>query len=445
MSNALSIPRMIDSESLRAYQWRIFVMLFLVAIFDGFDTQAIAYTGPAITQAFGLAAGALAPILTAGVVGMAIGAMTLGLIGDKFGRRPALLGGIAVFGGASLLTAFASTTDQILVLRFFAGLGMGGCTPVLLALASEYGPARNRGAIMTGLLLGLPGGAIVGGLLAARMLPVIGWDGIFLVGGVAPLILLVLLAIALPESLQYLVNRGGAARFARVRGILARIVSVPLPDQATFTVPEVAARTGVAALFSVGNGRNTIAIWVTYFFNWIAWFMFLSWLPIILKASGLPAVDAPMGTVIVNSVFIAFAIPLSILLPRLNTRRLLISLFGFGVAICVGLYYSGTNWTQVFFLVGAAGLGIGGQQIVLNYLVVGTYPTALRATATGWAIGCGRMGAIVGSAIGGQVLALVGTSGFYLSLALPLIVAALAVTLIRPGREAFDPVLTMAH
>ncbi|KAB2962248.1 MFS transporter [Zoogloea sp.] len=445
MSTDISIPGLIDDTPLGAYHWRLFGLLFVIALFDGFDTQAIAYTAPAITQAFGLAGGALAPIMTAGVVGMAIGAMSLGLIGDKIGRRPALLGGVTVFSLATLMTAFAASTGQIIVLRFIAGLGMGGCTPVLLALAAEYAPSKYRGSVMTGLLLGLPAGAMLGGLLAARMLPAIGWQGIFLAGGIAPLALLGLLVPALPESLQYLVSKGGASRLARVRETLKRMAAT-LPDaEAAFSIPESGVKTSVKALFTPGNRRNTVAIWATYFFNWVAWFLFLSWLPTVLKAGGLPAGDAPMGTVTVNFAFIVCAIPLSVFLPRLNIRLLLGCMFAIGLLVCLGLHFSGTNWTWVFIFIAAAGFGIGGQQIVLNYLVVGSYPTALRATATGWAIGSGRVGAIIGSFIGGQILADGGPSGFYLSLMLPLALAAVAVFIIRPRGEAIDPASAIGH
>ncbi|WP_310678134.1 MFS transporter, partial [Burkholderia multivorans] len=172
-----SIPAWIDDAPLGAFQIRVLALCVLIALLDGFDTQAIAFTGPAILASFALPSGALAPILTAGIVGMTIGAMTLGLVGDRIGRRPAIMIGLALFGAATLATAWASSPSQILVLRFIAGLGMGGCTPVLLALAAEYCPARLRGAVMTGVLLGLPAGAMLGGLLAARMLPAIGWQG----------------------------------------------------------------------------------------------------------------------------------------------------------------------------------------------------------------------------------------------------------------------------
>lgn len=428
MAATLSIPALIDQERVSAFQWRVLILCFLIALFDGFDTQAMAFTGPAILAAFNLQSGELAPILTAGIVGMAIGAMSLGLIGDRIGRRPAAMLGVAVFAIATLLTAAATETWHILALRFIAGLGMGGCTPIVLALAAEYVPARLRGTVITGVLLGLPAGAMLGGLLAARMLPVIGWEGIFIVGGVAPLILLVALVALLPESLQFKAMRGDAAGQDYVRRILAKITRQPLASGAKFSVPEDAkVRASVKALFSDGYARKTLAIWTVYLLNWVAWFMLLSWLPTVLKAAGLPADQAPMGTFAVNLVFIICAIPLSAVMPRVSTRSLLIVLFILGIVVALGLGYAGTNWTLVFILVGAAGLGIGGQQLALNYLVIGAYPTALRATATGWSIGIGRAGAIIGSAIGGSILTLLGPSGFFMALAIPLLGALLAV------------------
>lgn len=443
-----AIPSLIDNERLGAFQWRVLALCFVIALFDGFDTQAIAFTGPAILAAFGLPAGALAPILTAGIVGMTIGAMTLGMVGDRLGRRPTIMLSLAIFGCATLVTAWSTDTSHILVLRFIAGLGMGGCTPVLLALAAEYGPARHRGAIMTGVLLGLPAGAMLGGLLAVRMLPLIGWEGIFIVGGAAPLVMLVAIALLLPESLYFRATRGDAAGQRYIVRVLSKIVSRPLPADVRFTVPESAvARASVRALLSDGNAGKTLAIWAIYLLNWVAWFMLLSWLPTVLKAAGLPAADAPLGTVIVNAVFIVCAVPLSFLLPRVDTRRLLAAMFAVGivVALGLGLGLAGQNWWLVFVLVGVAGFGVGGQQIALNYLIVGAYPTALRATATGWSIGMGRAGAILGSAIGGGFLAWGGPQGFFMALALPLIGAGIAVLSLRLTQAAEGTELPASH
>ncbi|MCS3806842.1 AAHS family 4-hydroxybenzoate transporter-like MFS transporter [Chromobacterium alkanivorans] len=432
MKATLSIPGLIDQEAMSALQWRVLVLCFLIALFDGFDTQAMAFTGPAILDAFKLQSRDLAPILTAGIVGMVFGAMMLGQLGDKIGRRPAAMLGVAVFGAATLLTASATETWQILALRFIAGLGMGGCTPVVLALAAEYTPARWRGAVVTGVLLGLPAGAMLGGLLAAKMLPVIGWQGIFIIGGTAPLLLLLALAVLLPESLHFKAVRGDEAGQRYVAKTLARIVAQPLPADIRFTLPEDASIHGsVRGLFADGYARKTLAIWSVYLLNWVAWFMLLSWLPTVLKTAGLPTAQAPMGTFVVNLAFIVFAVPLSYLLPRLSIRSLLIAMFALGVATALGLGYAGANWTLVFLLLGLAGLGVGGQQLALNYWVISVYPTALRATASGWSIGMGRAGAIIGSAVGGSFLSWLGPAGFFMVLAIPLLGALLAVLMVE--------------
>lgn len=440
-----SIPELIDSTRVSTFQWRVFSLCFFVAILDGFDTQAIAFTGPSIIQAFGLGAGALAPILTAGIVGMVLGAMILGLMGDKFGRRPTIIGSVALFAVASLATAFVQTTDQILVLRFIAGLGMGGATPVVLSLAAEYGSAKHRGTIMTTVLLGLPAGAILGGLLAAKMLPSVGWQGIFAVGGIVPLVLVVVLMFALPESLYFLTRHRTNVSLEKIRKIVAKITQKPISAGSAYSVPEIDVKTGVASLFSGGLARNTLGIWTIYLFNWVAWFMFLSWLPTVLKTTGLPAEQAPMGTVAVNAVFVVCAIPLSIILPKINIRLLLLVLFLFGIALCLGLANSGTNWALVFVLAGLAGVGIGGQQIVLNYMVAQAYPTALRATATGWAIALGRVGAIIGSASGGWFLEHGGPAGYYSALIVPLAIAAAALMIIRVQPDALENQPLAAH
>lgn len=424
----LSLTELIGEAPISLFQWRIFVLCFLIAIFDGFDTQAIAFTGPEIIKYFQLSSGGLAPIMTAGTVGMVLGAMILGIIGDKIGRRPALLGAVFVFGIATFLTAFVNSTDHILLLRFIAGLGMGGATPVLLSLVAEYAPIKHRGTSMTVVLLGLPAGAIIGGLLAAKVMPLIGWQGIFVAGGITPLILLVFLVFLLPESLHHLsLNH---ANEGKVKNILQKIL--PLIPEGHFSTDEPKSeKISVLGLLNKELARNTIAVWMVYFFNWVSWFLLLSWLPTVLKVSGLAADQAPMGTVVVNSVFIICALPLAAILPKFNIRSILIGLFVLGISVCIGLYFSGNTWFWIFVFAGLAGLGIGGQQIVLNYLIAKVYPTSLRATATGWSIGCGRIGAILGAASGGYILDSFGPSGFYLALIVPLIFALCALMFIR--------------
>jgi AAHS family 4-hydroxybenzoate transporter-like MFS transporter len=419
---------MLDESSMSGLQWRVVILCFMVTLLDGFDTQIIAYTGPAIADTFAMSPTDMSYIFIAGTLGMALGAMSLGIIGDRIGRRMAIFGSMVLFGGCSLGIAFAHSPTQVVILRFLAGLGMGGATPVVLAMAAEYSSARLRGAVLTGVLLGLAGGAMIGGLLAAGWLPLLGWRGMYIVGGAIPLVLLAICALALPESVQFLASRGRPDDLLRARGIVGLLTGKTVALDAGFVVPPAIVKGSVKALFGREFRTSTIAIWAIYLFNWIAWFMFLLWLPTVLTQAGLEKPSAALGTVIVNGAFLVYGIPLSIFLPRIDIRRTLGFMCIIGIAICAGLSAVGTNWTMVFVLLAGASFGIGGQQLVLNYVISDTYPTELRATA----IGIGRMGAIIGSALGGWMLQAGGISGFYLGLTVPLLIALLSIVLIQP-------------
>lgn len=202
-------------------------------------------------------------------------------------------------------------------------------------------------------------------------------------------------------------------------------------------------RGSVQALFSPRFRKITIAVFSTYLLNWIAGYLLLLWLPTALTTLGVDKSTAALDTVAVNGGFILFAIPLSLLLPRVNARNLLLAMFASGIAISIGLALAGTNFALVFLLIGMAGFGIGGQQLALNYLIVNAYPAQLRSTATGWGIGIGRSGTIIGSAPGGTLLTGLGVSGYFLCLAVPLVLAGLT-TLAVSRRQGAPPTQSQA-
>jgi AAHS family 4-hydroxybenzoate transporter-like MFS transporter len=413
-------------------RWSIVILCFLVALLDGFDTQSIAFVGPAIAEDFGLQATDMTWVIAASTVGMCVGAMSLGTFGDRIGRKKTILLALALFGVFSLAGAFAQSLEHIVILRFLIGLGMGGATPALLALTAEFSPKSRRGTFMTLVLLGLPGGALLGGLVAAAWLPVMGWRGIFLIGGVLPLALVPVCIKMLSESPVFLVTKATPEADAQARKIMASVSASPVdPHAVLMTHDKKEERSSVAALFSAKYRMVTIAVFATYLLNWIAWYLLLLWMPSALKTLGLAASQAAMGTVTVNGAFILFAVPLSIILPKVNARKLLLVMFAAGILIALGLGLAGSNFPLVFLLIGLAGFGIGGQQLALNYLIANAYPTQLRATATGWGIGIGRLGSIVGSALGGIILTGLGASGYFMTLAVPLVLAGLATLLVR--------------
>lgn len=429
---AYNVQDVIDNTPMGIKRWSIVVLCFVIALLDGFDTQSIAFIGPAIAEDFGLQATDMTWVITASTVGMCVGAMSLGTFGDRIGRKKTILLALALFGVFSLAGAFAQSLEQIVILRFLIGLGMGGATPALLALTAEYSPKSRRGTFMTLVLLGLPGGALLGGLVAAAWLPVMGWRGIFLAGGVLPLAMVLVCSKILSESPIFLAAKGTSAADAQARQIMASISGSPVsPDAVLATNDKMQERSSVAVLFSAKYRMVTIAVFATYLLNWIAWFLLLLWMPTALKMLGLAGSQAAMGTVTVNGAFILFAIPLSIILPKVNPRKLLLVMFAAGIVIALGLGLAGSNFALVFVLIGLAGFGIGGQQLALNYLIANAYPTQLRATATGWGIGIGRLGSIVGSALGGLILTGLGVSGYFMALAVPLVLAGLATLMVR--------------
>src|SRR6478609_1196385 len=429
---AYNVQDVIDNTPMGFKRWSIVVLCFVIALLDGFDTQSIAFIGPAIAEDFGLQATDMTWVITASTVGMCVGAMSLGTFGDRIGRKKTILLALALFGVFSLAGAFAQSLEQIVILRFLIGLGMGGATPALLALTAEYSPKSRRGTFMTLVLLGLPGGALLGGLVAAAWLPVMGWRGIFLAGGVLPLAMVLVCSKILSESPIFLAAKGTSAADAQARQIMASISGSPVsPDAVLATNDKMQERSSVAALFSAKYRMVTIAVFATYLLNWIAWFLLLLWMPTALKMLGLAGSQAAMGTVTVNGAFILFAIPLSIILPKVNPRKLLLVMFAAGIVIALGLGLAGSNFALVFVLIGLAGFGIGGQQLALNYLIANAYPTQLRATATGWGIGIGRLGSIVGSALGGLILTGLGVYGYFMALAVPLVLAGLATLMVR--------------
>ncbi|GAB4355399.1 MAG: aromatic acid/H+ symport family MFS transporter [Immundisolibacter sp.] len=433
----VQLPQWFDTTRFGGYQVQVVVLCFVVTLFDGFDTQAIAFAGPALSQAMGVGPRGLAPIVTAGVAGMALGAVLFGPVGDRYGRRAAVLLATAMFGVFSLLTAAADGIWQLIVWRFLTGIGMGGAAPNVYTLASEFSPSRHRGLVMLLAGLGLPVGAIVGGLLAGWVIPVWGWQAVFVIGGVAPLAALPVLMRVFPESPYYLVRR---ERQAQLRRLLARVAPQSAPSADTvFGLPEPSTTVGAAALLSSELRHNTLAIWATYFFNWVAWFGLVLWIPSVLNAAGLPKEQAGLATVTLNGAALVFMLPLAWWLPRLPVRRVILWLLTGALVVSAALALAtgvgSVDWPLVFAAVGLSGLLVGGPQIALNYLAVSIYPTAVRASGVGWAIGLGRLGTVAGGAAGGLVLAAFGPQGFFWALMVPLSLAGFAALAVRDERS----------
>jgi AAHS family 4-hydroxybenzoate transporter-like MFS transporter len=409
----LDIRRFIDDRPVSRYQLLVAMMCGLIVFVDGFDAQAMGFVAPALTAAMKISRGVLGPVISSGLVGMMIGALVSGPLADRIGRKPVLLGCTLIFGIGSLFTATAQSVDTLMAYRLVTGLGMGGAMPNAIALTSEYMPRRRRAGAVTTMICGFSLGAAVGGFVAASIIPRFGWPSVFIVGGIIPILIAIASVPLLPESIRFLVVRGRDD--SRARDSLARIaqgepIVGPLsPGQDEHPSTRLGAGAVgafiVAELFRAGRAVGTILIWVIYFMNLLNLYFLNSWLPTIISDAGIPVDTAIRLTSLFQIGGIAGAIVLGRLLDRRFSFWILAGCYAWAAAFVYSIGHTGASVPLLAVTITCAGVGIIGGQNASHALSSEFYPTAIRSTGVGWALGIGRIGSIVGPVVGGVLLA----------------------------------------
>lgn len=435
--NALSVQQFIDQQPFSALQKRLLALCFLVVAIDGFDTASIGFIAPALRGEWHLSAAALAPLFGAGLFGLMAGALLLGPLADRHGRKPILILSVAFFGLTSLLSSFATDMTTLLVLRLLTGLGLGGAMPTTITLTSEYCPQARRASLVTLMFCGFTIGSALGGLVAAQLLATVGWRGILLIGGVLPLLLVPALLFLLPESLRWLVLRGrdGGAIAARIAGGAGAVPPLTVSDAKLPGSP-------VSQLFRPGLIGGTLLLWTTFFMSLLIIYLLSSWLPTILNAAGHSLSQASF----ISSAFqiggTAGAILLGRWMDRFRPHRVLAVAYG-AAALCIAAVGVATDNVPLLVLaVFGVGFGVSGSQVGANALAAAFYPTTSRATGVSWASAIGRSGSVLGSMVGGALLAAeLSNQTIFLLLAVPALLAAAALLAMgrlrgRAGPEA---------
>ena len=434
---AINVTEFIDGKKLSGFQIAVFALCALIVLIDGFDTQAIGYVAPAIVRSWRVSRAALTPVFSAGLFGLMLGALAFGPLADRFGRKPVLIFCTLFFGAMSLLTATASSIPSLVAFRFITGLGLGGAMPNAIALTTEYAPHRLRATAVMIMFCGFSLGAALGGLAAASFISHYGWKSVFVVGGVVPCLAFPLLAALVPESIRYLVVQGGGRE--KVARILARIdPGSALPADATFTVEEHKAKGFVVKqLFAQGRTAFTLLIWVVFFMSLLDLYFLTNWLPTIISEAGIPVgraalitamyqVGGTVGTLLLGRLFDRFA-PFFMLALTYLTAAIFVLLIG----------ATGASLAALVLTVFGAGFCVVGGQIGANALTANSYPTAIRSTGVGWALGIGRIGSIIGPIIGGLLLSLRWpTRQIFLVAAIPVVIASVAALGIHFLRRA---------
>jgi AAHS family 4-hydroxybenzoate transporter-like MFS transporter len=399
----LTVNEIIDSQPLSRLQLNAIALCSLVLLLDGFDTQAMGFLVPPIAEELGIPLSAFGPVLSAGLFGLMIGAMSAGPIADRWGRRSAIIVSSLVFGAFSLLTPLADSIGELVALRLLTGLGLGGAMPNAVALASEYAPKRLQAFLVPGIFAGMAGGAVLASLVGGALIPVWGWRSVFVVGGILPIALALLLVKVLPESVRFLTATGADPR--RVAAILRHIAphlgDVPLG-------PPGAAPTGVpvAQLFTEGRTLGTLLLWIPFFMNLLILYFILSWLPSLLRQAGMP-VSAGVTAVMTFSIGgIVGAIVQGPLMKATGVFPAMIAEFAVSLALVLLASVTFANFQVMMAVTFILGISVQGAQAGLNVLSAMYYPTVIRSTGVGWALGIGRIGSIVGPLIGGFMLSM---------------------------------------
>jgi MFS transporter, AAHS family, 4-hydroxybenzoate transporter len=402
---AIDVVAFIDQQPVGAFQLKLLATCAAVLFLDGFDTTAIGYVAPALAGEWHLTKAALGPVFSAGLFGLMIGALLFGPLADRIGRRKIIIFSTLAFGLGSFATAFVWDVDGLLAIRFLTGLGLGGAMPNAIAMTSEFNPRRRRATMVMIMFCGFSVGAALGGLIAAALIPAFGWRSVFVVGGVAPLLLVPVLAWQLPESVRFLVLAGRAPQ--RVAELLRLIGPKAGFTAATRFFVDEPALTGIPVLHLFRSRRTpaTLLLWVVFFMSLLDLYFLSNWLPTVLNDLGASVSAAALiGSMLqVGGIVGTFA--LGRIIDRFSFRALALVYFiaVFAIGAIGHLSHSAILATLAIFV---AGFCVVGGQIAANALAAGYYPTAVRATGVGWALGIGRVGSIIGPLVGGILLSL---------------------------------------
>jgi AAHS family 4-hydroxybenzoate transporter-like MFS transporter len=402
----INVAAVIDDSRISRFQFIIFIISVLIVMCDGFDTQAVAYVAPSMVAEWKLSPGQFGPVFAAVLVGAMFGAFLFGYAADRLGRKRTLVVTIVWFGVFNIASAHATSIEQFILLRFLCGIGLGGAIPNVMALVSEYAPARKRATLIAIAWCGFGLGAVLGGIISVPLIQHFGWRSVFIVGGILPLCLVPFAVIALPESIKFLML--SPAKGATVASILKRIdPRGQFTNESRFVLNEVRPGGGrIAALFSDGLAVGSILLCLAFFMSLMLVYLFINWIPLLLRQAGLPLEQALLGTILFNLAGIIGSIVCTQLIDRKvgPPITILIIVYFIGALAVLSIGFVGTSFWPIMTTIFLSGFFVIGVQLSLNAYITNYYPTAIRGTGVGWSQVVGRLGSLSGPLVGGALV-----------------------------------------
>ncbi|TSH78119.1 MFS transporter [Acinetobacter sp. RF15A] len=425
----IDLNTVIDREKLSPLQWLVFTLGFLVFFCDGLDTGIIGFIAPALLDDWGISKPQLAPVLSAALVGMSIGAILSGPLADKFGRKKVITFTTLLFGAFTVLCGFATSTQELMIYRFITGIGLGAAMPNISTIVSEYMPAKRK-AFLTGLAgCGFMLGISCGGLLSAYLLENLGWAKVIIIGGIVPLILVIILLAKLPESPQYLIKNNQPSK---AQHILEMIQGKPFPDRITIRLAYTEVQSTQNPVKQVLSKYlvSSSMLWLCCFMSLLVFYLLTSWMPVILKTAGFTTQQFSLIAAIFPFGGVIGAIIMGWYMDKTNPNTVIrySYLIAFGLFIVAGFISSDIFLFGVtIFLIGAL---LTGAQSSLLPLAAISYPSTCRAVGVSWMHGIGRIGAILGAFFGSLIFTFdLSLSGLFYILAIPTFISFIALSL----------------
>ncbi len=434
-----SVTAVIDQARISPYQWLVLAIALVTAMFDGYDTQGIAYVAPVMARDLHISPAQMGQVFSSGLLGLMLGGIAFGMLADKIGRRRAIIWPIVVFGVFSILTPMGHTFESVTALRLLAGFGLGGTLPSVTAYVLEYSPHRVRALLVNSTGAFFAFGSIVGGVLANALIPTWGWQSTFYVGGIVPLLFLGVVIPFLPESVRFLLLTGKAME--RAAAIMRKIVPERnFPLSARFTLERSVSGITVKHLFTEGRALGTALIWIAFIMNLFVLVYIINWMPTLLKESGQPLGVAIRATIFYSIGGIAGGLAVGWIADRVGSLYGVLACAYFGAAVFITLAAFSMHDTAILIpALFMTGFSINGGQPSLNTISGIFYPTAIRATGIGWALGIGRIGAFVGPSVGGLLVgAHFAPPSVVLANTIPAAVAAIAIVILSQVVRRMD-------
>ena len=410
----------------------------LIIIFDGYDLAVAGIALPSIMKEMGVSATNAGFMVSSALFGMMFGAIFLGTVADRIGRRLTIAICIGLF---SVFTAAAGLTHEPVsfsIMRFLAGLGIGGVMPNVVAQMTEYSPRKIRSTMVTLMFSGYAVGGMLAALLGKAMMESYGWSSVFLAAGL-PVLLIPLIMKSMPESMAFLLKKGRTGELAVLATRLDPGYRPAAGDQYVLASEDKVVGAPIARLFQDGRGFSTVMFWVAFFMCLFMVYALSSWLTKLMAGAGYSLGSALTFVLVLNFGGMVGAVGGGWLADRFHIKYVLVGMYALA-AVSISLLGYRVPTAMLFVLVGLAGASTIGTQIVTYAYVGQFYPMAVRSTGIGWASGVGRSGAIMAPIVIGSLVGLaLPLEQNFVAIGIPAVIAAVAVAFIDHRRAAGTP------